>query len=274
MITTEALEMLAASQATSAANDSIDTALVNPAAAVALPNNFAVHDLERYLQKRRRARGTMQTSDIASFARYTVAHHDVGATVFVSDDIKATAVLNLGTVDHPGHADDTAVLTGLKTAAFTALLAIDGQPRSQRDTAEFIEDWAEHIECLNSAPIPLGQALAAIRKLTIDAARKSTTSSSNLAESRSAFESVEVSSEDPVPELVYFTCAPYHGLSGQVFQLRLSVLTAGDKPMLVLRIKQLQQHVEEMREELQELVRAALKDAPELTVVSGTYKAA
>lgn len=105
-------------------------------------SDFEQHDIEAFMPERIRARGTMQTPFVRDFAAYATQHADAGTTVFVdAQEMAATAVLNLGGPDAPGHADNKAKLTPIKTAAYKALLGITGRPITQQDAAEFFEDW-------------------------------------------------------------------------------------------------------------------------------------
>ena len=65
----------------------------------------------------------MTTSSVAPFAEYVDQHKEPGAAVFVDQDaMTAVAVLNLGTPDQPGHADNIAKMVAKRMAAFAALL--------------------------------------------------------------------------------------------------------------------------------------------------------
>lgn len=238
---------------------------------IALPNDFKVHDLEDHLPQRRRQRGTFTTSSIDSFCKYVEAHAETGTTVFVADTLKATAVLNLGTTEQPGHADNQAHLALTKTAAYNALLHIDGRQQSQRDAAEFFEDWREHLQFFQEEQgLTISQAIGAVRNITIDAARKLESTTANLSESQSAFEQVTVSSKETIPSLIYFKCKPYEDLEERTFVLRVSILTGGEKPAVVLRIQRLQVHVEEMAVELAQDIHDQLTST-QIAVVRGTY---
>lgn len=287
MLNADAIKALSKAEATTAANDAIDAAHQSITHIMALPEDFKVHDLESFMPDRRRARGTMTTSVIADFAAYSKKHADAyeniepdakvsgtAATVFVDKDkMQATAVLNLGDHDQPGHADNLAIVALERSAAFSAVLAIaNGQPRKQTDVAEFLEDWAPFITCRNTDVIGTGQAAAAIRTITIEAAKKVTSSEQQLGAEKSAFESVQASSGDNLPTTIEFLCeAPYFGLSARTVTLRLSVL-ATEKPAIVLRVVKLEEHMEGMAAEFAGLVRDELAGA--MPVVIGTYRKA
>ena len=108
--------------------EALSVANVESAAAVGtavLPNDFTLYDLEKFMPLRRRLRGAMTTSVIEHFATYTKDNAESGARVFIDPaTLQATAVLNIGTTDKPGHGDNTATLKLRQTAAYSALLAV------------------------------------------------------------------------------------------------------------------------------------------------------
>ena len=275
MITKEAITALQEGESISAAAASLN-ASCDTNDLTALPSDYKLHDLEKYKAMRRRERGTMNTNVISAFTGYVTDHVEPGATVFVNaDDMSATAVLNLGTPCVPGHADNRAKLTLKRTAAYSALVGIaSGMGYKQTQIAEFLEDWPEHIQCLNdSGSITLPKAIAAIRKLSIEAIRKIENSEQQLSASRSAFESVQATSADPLPTVIMFDCQPYADLKARTFALRLNVQTGGDKPTISLRIVKAEQHAEDMANELGYLIAHAF-DGASIPVLLGSYSKA
>lgn len=256
-----------------------DPSGANNSGLAALPNHFTVHDLEKHLPTRRRARGNVVTEDLASFTAYTHLHAEAGASVFIhTDGMTATSVLNLGTPTAPGHADNTAQLVRKRTAAFNALQAISGNQVKQATAAEWLEDWATHITCYNAdGQIAHGLAVQAVRNLTIEAMRKLESTEEQLSSTTSAFESVKASSRNPLPTHIYFECEPYHGFAKRTFVLRLAVLTGDSKPTLTLRVIKMEEHVQEMAAELAQRVREAINpemDTAAIPVLVGAYRAA
>lgn len=236
--------------------------------AIALPEDFNVRDLENFMPTRRRMRGLFKTNVIGDFAAYVQSHKEDGASVFVSADelrdMSAWGILNMGTPVAPGHADNRAKLTLRMTAAFSALSAHTSNGCiSQAKAAEFLEDWADCIECFkDTEKVAVPKAISAFRRVTIEAMRKQETSEQSLSASRSAFESVQATSVDPLPTHIYFNCIPFHELSKRNFVLRVGVQTGGDKPAISLRIVNQELHLEEMAQEFAGLVRDALKGVP------------
>lgn len=242
----------------------------------ALPSDFKLHDIEPFLENRRRLRGTMETANTGSFADYAQANAEEGATVFIDQNaMSATAVLNLGTPTSPGHADNKAVLKPEKTAAYKALLLhANGAGNSQKTIAEFLEDWADNCACFgaDANPIKTAQAVAAVRKITIDSMRKIESEEQSLGASKSAFESVQASSKEPLPVLIVFTCQPYADLGAREFALRLGVLTGEATPKVNLRISKMEAHQEQMAGELFERIEAQF--GGEIAIRIGTYQRA
>lgn len=249
---------------------------------VGLPDHFTVHDLEKYLPRRRRSRGTMQTQVISDFAGYTEAHKEEGATVFIDlDGMKATAVLNLGTASNPGHADNKAVYSAKQTSAYRALLAVaNGMPISQVKAAEFLEDWVLNLQCTHEGEIiTTPKAIAAVREITIEGLRKMGSTEGQLSASRTTFEEVKASGKEQIPTLIEFWCEPYAGLQRRTFQIRLGIQTGGDKPTLILRIVKQEEHQEQMGKELARLIEEAVAAASDggsvhaVPVLLGSYAA-
>ena len=272
MLTKEAIQELAKAETIRAADAALGTAAEGTAA---LPNDFSIHDLEKFMPSRRRLRGTMSTSSAEDFAAYAKANKELGAAVFVdADRMAATAVLNLGDGEFPGHADNIATLALRKTAPFIALQAKAGPPLKQTDLAEFLEDWAPHITCADSSTgetIENKHAVQAVRKITIESLKRVESSEQQLGAERSAFESVQARSAERIPTLITFRCEPYQGLALRPFKLRLSILTSDSKPVLVLRHIAMERHVEEMAAELANLVEVAIGE--DMPVHIGTYSA-
>lgn len=267
MIDKQAIEALQMSEAISAANTNVTAAFFT-----ALPSDFKLHDLEKHQTFRRRAIGLMKTNSLPDFSTYVELHAEAGATVFVNAlSMTATAVLNLGDPTEPGQADNLAVMEARRTAAFQALHVVSGgQGLSQQTVAEFLEDWPSMVSCFNDeGPIPVPKAIAAIRKVTIESMRKMENTEKQHAASRSAFESIQATSTEPLPTLVYFETVPYHGLASRLFVLRLGVRTGNEKPSITLRVQNMEQHEEDMANELADLVRNTVTNVP---VLLGTYQ--
>jgi uncharacterized protein YfdQ (DUF2303 family) len=268
MITKDAIELLQEPRAIQLAHSSVSHALCSEAddtrGVMALPKDFQVHDLENYLVTRRRQRGTVQTPVAASFAAYVSDHSEQGATVFIDPtQMSATAVLNLGTPIAPGHADNTATFTPPQLSAYRAMREVaDGTTKSQQRVAEWMEDWQDVITCLDAdgQQIATGKAVAAVRRITIEALRRQESEVAQLRATNSTFEDVQAKSTEPIPARLQLKCVPLHGLPQRTFALRLGIVTGDKQPGLVLRIVRLEDHLEGMAKDLEELVVRELLD--------------
>ena len=230
--------------------------------AVALPENFRIHDLEKFNLNRFRFRGALSTASIDDFTRYSKDLADEGTRCFIdADNMRAVSVLNLGTIDEPGHADNTATLKLKKTAPFSALLSVNGERNSQKSLAEWID--------ANGDAIQATKAAAAVRKITIEANQTADFEDNDFSGKRSLMESVEAKTKDIMPVAFEFKCVPFEGLKERPFKLRLSIIT-GDRPVLVLRIIQLEAVQEEMANEFRDLLVEKFKDSKVETFI-GTF---
>lgn len=274
MIDKTAIEALSKAEAITNAGLEISDGMELRRGALALPNDFTLHDLEKFLPNRRRQRGEMTTSAIGDFVAYTTKNAEAGATVFIDqENMKACAVLNLGTTDKPGHADNKAMLESRSTAAYSALRNIAKQAAGQSVIAEFMEDWMLNIVCLHEGiEIQTAKAIAAVRSITIDTARKLEVEEKQLGASKSAFESIQASSKETLPTEIRFKCIPYKELQYRTFVMRPSILTTGDRIALSLRIIKIEEHEEQMAAELAEIIRAGIKQ-DDISVLLGKYVA-
>jgi uncharacterized protein YfdQ (DUF2303 family) len=239
--------------------------------ALALPNTFTLHDLEAMLPNRRRLRGSMNTSFLEAFAAYAETHADDQAACFIdAKQMQAVLILNLGSADKPGHADHTAKLTLEKTAEFKALEKITNSACNQKELAEWMEDWHPHIAgaSADGSSMDAKQIVKAVRAIDIKALREVGSTVENLKQTRSTFESVDVSSQHKLPAELTFTCVPFTDLAEHKFQLRLSALTGGDQVKLTIHIRRADAEQQAMAEEFATKTKGVLGDT---AVYVGTY---
>ncbi|WP_312976420.1 DUF2303 family protein, partial [Atlantibacter hermannii] len=160
-----------------------------------------------------------------------------------------------------------------KTAPFSALLDINGDRHSQKELAEWLEDWSEYLTGFDSdgQVIDAKKSAAAVRKITIESIQKADFEDNDFSGKRSLMESVEAKTQDIMPVAFEFKCVPFEGLAERRFKLRLSIL-GGDRPILVLRIVQLEAQQEEMAAEFRDLLVGKFKDSQVETFI-GTFSA-
>lgn len=241
-----------------------------------LPQNTSVESLERYSLERFRFRGTMDTTSIDDFVRYSVgyAQEDDKARCFIdADNMLARSIFNIGTLDNPGHADNVASIKLKKTAPFRALLAINGDHLNQKQIAEWLEDWSDYLLAFDATgnTMTIAQAAQAVRRVTIQQATQADHEDSDFSGKKSLMQSIEASSKEVMPVAFEFKCVPYEGLGERRFSLRNSLLKSSD-PVFVLRIVQLEAQEEAIANEFRDLLVGKFDGKPVDTFI-GNFKA-
>jgi uncharacterized protein YfdQ (DUF2303 family) len=240
----------------------------------ALPIGVKIHNLEQFQALRSRFRGSLHTTSLRDFAGYTISRNGSEAQGFIDqDDMSCKVFFNLGDEISPGHADDVAILKLKPTAAFKALQQIAGKKLTQRELAEWIEDWNLNLVAIKEGgqTMPISAAVASVRNITIEARSTATTSEHNFGAARSAMDSIEAANAESRVEALHFSLIPYDGLGTRVFTLKLSILTGDDKPTLKLRWAGEEQQVEEIAQEFKTTLAKEVGGAA--TLILGTFNA-
>ena len=210
-------------------------------ALVVLPDAVSMHSLEKYQPSRDRFRGGLKTQSLRDFSKYVELHIRAGLEIesagFIDQDaMSATVIFNLGNPDYPGHGDDRATLTLKPSAAYTAAQAIVGKSLSQQTLAEWLEDWAPNITAIaGDETLTIAAAISGIRKMTIKATSQRDSTVGEFSASRSSMDDIEAKSQETLPTAFLFQVVPFEGLGTSTINLRLSVITGEDKPVLKLR---------------------------------------
>jgi uncharacterized protein YfdQ (DUF2303 family) len=276
-LTIEAIKHIQQSQTAQAVQDAVNTNTVQ-SQLVAVPSDITLQSLEKYQQHRDRFRGEMNTSSIVEFIDYVKGHGETNQQCFINEEsMAAVNIFNFGSIHTPGHCDDKAIVTLKKTAEYKALCQINGETVSQKAAAEFLEDWGTFITCIdeNGEVINPAKAIAAVRRITIEASRKSESEQGNFRTEKSALESMSVDTNAGLPATVRFKCVPYAGLTEYEFDLRVSVLTSSEVPKIVMRIKRFETYPEQFAQEFSALLKSGFDSYEKAPAISiGTFKAA
>lgn len=238
--------------------------------AAALPTGYNIHNLEPMLPNRSRFRGRFATASLPDFVGYVKRH--MADEVFLHADaheLSATAFFNLGDTDGPGHADWTGQLLMETVAPYAAILDANGRPHTQNDLIALIEDWPDNFGAVTDAgeEIKLSKAIAAIRKVKIEAKSSTETQQQNFGASASRLDSVTASSDEGLPDILTFRTGTFHGLAERVLRLRLSVSSDPSRPpALGLRIIGLEALTESIAREFKTLLIAEIGDAALVTI--------
>ncbi|WP_417623076.1 DUF2303 family protein [Parasphingorhabdus sp.] len=228
-----------------------------------VPDSFSVKDLEKYMPFRASYRLNFNTALPSDFFDYAQEYDNDNAKCFIDpESMSASLIFDLGNEDQPEHQNHTANLNLKRTEAYRALLSIAGAKLSQKEAGDFIEDWADHLNITSTAGEVMtpAQASKKLRDLTIEAARSINSKVDDFGYQASALDSVEAKNSDALPSFIDFKCIPYQGLGETTFQLRLSILTGGDKPLVSLRVIKLESKKEDMANEFKALVVDGFKD--------------
>ncbi|HHR6130137.1 DUF2303 family protein [Providencia alcalifaciens] len=235
-----------------------------PCPAVAVPNGLEIVNLERYQNGRYRFRGSLKTTSINDFVKYSFGYSDApGVRCFIdAEDMTARTIFNLGTIEYPGHADNSALIVLKKTSPFSAVLSVNGRKQGQKELAEWLEDWRDHLLAFDADGnvLDIKQAIGAVRRITIESSRSSDHEDSDFSARRSVMENVEAKSKDIMPAAFEFKCTPYDELQERAIKLRYSILTSQDTPTLVLRIVQLENLQELMAQEFRDILSAKFEE--------------
>lgn len=272
MLTVDALNQITATHA--AANGRL---LETDTQAILVPENYLVQSVEHLNHNRARFRGRMSTNSLPDFCRYVerrapgqAAAVPMAAGFIDADSMSCQVFFNLGNEAEPGHADDTANLTLKPTAAYAAMRSIAGSRLSQTQLAEWMEDWADSLKVTGTSgeDIPVGVAVQKIRTITIKATAERTSTESNFSAGRSAMDQIEAAHAEQQPADLLYTIKPYEGLQARTFTLRLSVITGGDKPVLVSRWVQQEAQEEEIAQEFKGVLTSEIGGFADLTLGS------
>lgn len=238
-------------------------AIKDGAPAAPVPHGFELRSLEKYYPVRDRFRGSLKTTQVATFTGYLRTWESTCPVFINPERMEAAAYLDLGDANKPGHCGHSAGLSLTKTAPYIALLKLSSAPRnSQREAVELIEDHWDHWRALreDGSEIPLEKALAALRRVNIKARRDSDHSVGNLSQTRSTLESVEASSEQGIPHRLVFRCKPYQDLSERDFICRVGISPQEDECLIIIKPIGLEAHAEAMADEFAELLKTELAD--------------
>lgn len=238
-----------------------------------------VHTLEHLQDGRSRFRGTLKTNSLADFIGYVKRDHGRGpddrASGFIdATALAATAFFNLGDHQSPGHADHLAQLKLDQTAAYRAVLSVDGKRVDQKSLAEWIEEWGTQIDVAddNGEPLSLSLAIGAIRSVKVKATAESTTTVGNFAQTRTAMEDIEARASGlaNLPGRLKFRFTPALGLSEQTADLRLSLIAnPEEKPTFALRWIGREQVQEAIAQDFKRALFEEIGEAAVLTI--GTF---
>lgn len=272
-MTTEAINKIIGLHEAAAKNPDTDVPTV------ALPDGVSIHSLEKYMDHPARFRATVKTKRMASFQEY-MRTVDSGVCFIDIDKWQAECVFDIGTTVTPGHCEHRATLVLDQTTEMREVERVNGDkdPRgvpivfSQRELAEWLEDWGYtlSVESSDGEDVGLALACASVRGMTIEAMRRSEHEVHDFGESKSVMDKIDAKAKDKIPAKIHFRAKPFHGLTERCFTFRVAVLTGDDKPKFRLRCINEQQMMDFAADEFVEKVRDMVYGS-NITVVEGSF---
>lgn len=221
MLSKDALQYL---QAQNVVLDVLRNGVDAPFAAV--PPGYTLESLAAFRVNADHFEETYQTNDIESFAEYCTEY--MAERVFIkAESMTADVVFDSGTPDSPLHRKHKAKLVLKRTPLYNAVTSMDARREiSQRDLADWMQDWRNEIMPFdgNGDAIEVRRAVQAIRNFSIQETKKSDHVEETLKASRSAFASIEATSNNSLPDIIVAKGEPYLGLPPIDMTLRVKYL--------------------------------------------------
>ena len=239
--------------------------------AVALPKDFSVENLEKFMDAPTRFRGTYRTDNLIAFAEYN-NDKKKGICFISSSNAIATSSFDLGDEENPGHGDHRATLQLTPTSEYTEQQKIEGETLTQIKFAEWLEDWRHFVQIKdqNGNDMHVNAAIQSARKVTLRSTQSTDHNEQHYKSSRSAMEEIEAKAEHGIPAYITFTCKPHENFEERDFVMRVSLLTQRDVPHFKLRTIQLQLIKDAIAEEFQQKLTAELNE--NVTTHIGTFQ--
>lgn len=222
-----------------------------------IPKSMAVHSLEKYMPEASRLRMHFSTESIEDFTAYCKKFDKEGASCFIDGNtMSAKTFLDLGTEENPLHQDHSASMGLEKSAAYIALLQACSRELNQKAMVEFLEDWSDQVVMVGfgSEVMLMSAAIAALRDMTIDSVKSSTSEIQDFSENMTSSEKIEARNQNKLPIAFIFKTVTFLGLKEREFHVRIGILTAYERPTLSIRILQHEKLKDEMVSEFKEVL--------------------
>lgn len=213
-------------------------------AALYLPPGASLQRAEQFAGSPRFHRHHYATERLADFVAYAKAaaipmSSDHPTAYVRPDGSGALAVFDHGDSDEPQWGHHTATLKLKPTPAWQAALMTASTTRTQQQVIDWLDDWATHItaHAQDGADIDNRRAIAALRRVKIEARGTVVNVEGDMSRQRSAMESIEASGDtDTLPTYFVLHSPLFVGTNPLEIVIRLGVRDADGKPVLALRI--------------------------------------
>lgn len=197
-----------------------------------VPSNYKVLELDDFNKRPSRFREKFVTDHFESFASYWHDHAYDESRIYVNKStMSAKVCFDPGAPGSPSHRSHWAALGLTKTPMLNAIQDVSAKKLTQRQLAEFLEDWRIELRALDADGniIDFRKVIAAVRKFDVKGKAESGHIESSLATSKSAFASLEAGNKELIPEYIVAHGEAYLGLPRRDIPMRLSVYMKVDE---------------------------------------------
>lgn len=229
---------------------------------VLIPDGYKTQSLESYQKHKDRYDFKYSTQSIPDFVEYAKEFDNEGSKCFITQDMTAYVIFDLGTVEKPGHSLHNAALSLHTTAAYRALLDNANKKMSQKQMVEFLQDWEDFLKITNLTGdiITPRQAANLYSNLTLEKVNEAKSSIGDYHESMEAMERIEAKASESLPGFAEFKCVPYFGLTNRHFTIKFQLNKQSDSFSLQYRIIQLENEQEDILNEFKSILVKEFKD--------------
>ena len=214
------------------------------AEALYLPPGATLQRAEQFAEQPRFHRHHYTTERLSDFVAYTKAaqsaiSNSTSAAYVQPNGSGAQAVFDHGAGGSPQWGHHTATLKLKPAPAWSAAQLMAAASRPQQQVIDWLEDWATHItaHAQDGTGIDNSRAVAALRRVKIEARGTVVNVEGDMSRQRSAMESIEASGDSETLPAYFVLHSPlFVGTNGLDIVIRLGVREADGKPALALRI--------------------------------------
>ncbi len=237
-----------------------------------VPKDHESFDVAKHNGIRRVFKAIFKTDSLTDFVEYTNKHQWDDSELFIDkQSMMAVTIFDLMRKVRPGTAEHRAEFTAAKTPEYASILKLTGAKMSQKDLAEFGEEWGDVFTFIdsNGEPIELIKAINAIRNMKINASSSSESSVGDLAASKSRTAQIEAKGREVTVAGLTGTNIPiFNDLGGRDIKVKFSILTNGDDIALTARLLNKDRMLESLANELSEKIASQA----EITTYLGSIK--
>lgn len=241
---------------------------------IALPDKATMIDLSKYTPEKRWFSGRFNTSSVVAFCEYVNDLADDKTQLFISmEEMHARAIFNIVLSDgHPGRCDNNAILAMIPTPEMIAINKLcDGSLMTQRDLAEWMEEWVNIImpfDTKHDMTEPK-TAISAIRSMTVESSRKTDLDIGDMNQKQSTLDQIEAKGKSLTVAGFDVSINCYDDLPINNITVIFSVLTTGNAVKFKARMLRGEKLKEKSRLDLRAALIERIKNN---TIYLGTFQ--